>query len=160
LLTATLLLGIVLFAVAAYGDIKTYKIPNMLVVAIAVLGVLRLVMICDLSFALHTVGASAVVFIVGFLLFWRRFVGGGDAKLVTAAALLIGYPNLCSFLMVMGICGALISLTILLTHQSFALFAKETPEQPLPKARLAIPYGVAIASGAMVTLLFQTSILG
>ena len=159
MLTATLLLGIVLFAIAAYGDVKTYRIPNLLVAAITVLGVLRLVIVGDLSFALHTVVASAAVFVVGFLLFWRGVVGGGDAKLITAAALLIGYPSLFSFLMVMGICGALISLAILLTNQSVVLFSKETATTP-PKARLAVPYGVAIAGGGIVTLLFQTSILG
>jgi hypothetical protein len=66
-----LLLGISLFVVAAYGDVKTLQIPNALVLAIAVLGALRLIVIADPTVTLYTVSASVVVFIVAFLLFWR-----------------------------------------------------------------------------------------
>jgi Flp pilus assembly protein protease CpaA len=64
----------------------------------------------DLVAALHTVSASIIIFIVGFLLFWRRLIGGGDAKLMPAAALLVGYHDLVGFLLAMGVCGALVSI--------------------------------------------------
>jgi prepilin peptidase CpaA len=153
--TVILLLGVALFVVAAYGDVKTLKIPNTLVAAVTALGLLRLIVIGDLSVALYTVGASLLVFIVVFLLFWRGFVGGGDAKLMTATALLVGYHDLFNFLVLMSICGALISLAILFTPRS-----PQPQPQPQPKARLAVPYGVAIAGGGIVTLLFQSSLLG
>jgi prepilin peptidase CpaA len=148
--TGILLLGTALFVAAAYGDVKTLRIPNALVAAVATLGLFRLFVIGDLSVALHTVGAGVIVLIVVILLFWRGFVGGGDAKLMTATALLVGYHDLFNFLVVMSICGALLSLAILVTHRS--------SEQPQPKARLAVPYGVAIAAGGIVTLLFQSSL--
>ena len=147
-----LLLGVVLVVAAAYGDIKTLRIPNLLVVAVGALGVLRLVVIGDPSVALYTAGASAVVFVIVFLLFWLGLVGGGDAKLITAMALLIGYHDLFNFLVLMSVCGALLSLAILLMHRS----AASSP----PKARLPVPYGVAIAAGAGVTLLFQPCLFG
>jgi prepilin peptidase CpaA len=149
-----LFLGIALFVAAAYGDVKTLRIPNTLVIAVAALGFGRLIVTSDLGAALYTVGASVLLFIGTFLLFWRGLIGGGDAKLMTAAALLVGYHNLFSFLVLMSICGALVSLAILLTHQS------SESEQPQPKAGLAVPYGAAIAGGAIVTLLFQSSLLG
>ena len=111
-----------------------------------------LIVIGDLNVALYTVGASAFVFIAAFLLFWRGLLGGGDAKLITATALLVGYHNLFSFLVLMSLCGVLVTLAVLATHRS-------TPESQ-PKARLAVPYGVAIAGGGIVTLLFQPSLLG
>src|SRR6266478_2263934 len=126
--TTILLLGIALFVAAAYGDVKTFRIPNWLVAAVAILGFLRLIVIGDLSVALYTVGASVIVFIVVFLLFWRGFVGGGDAKLMTATALLVGYHDLFNFLVLMSICGALLSLAILIMPRS--------SEQSQPKARL------------------------
>jgi len=150
--TFILVLGIVLFAIAAYGDVKTFQIPNGLVAAVAVLGVTRLVVTGDLTVAFYTASASVMVFIATFLLFWRGFVGGGDAKLMTATALLVGYHNLFSFLVLMSLCGVLVTLAVLVTH-------RPSPE-PQPKARLAIPYGVAIAGGGIVTLLFQPSLLG
>jgi prepilin peptidase CpaA len=148
-----LLLGIVFFAFAAYGDVKTYRIPNALVIAVAILGVFRLITNGDLTVALYTVGGSLMIFIVTFLLFWRGLFGGGDAKLITAAALLVGYHALFSFLVVMSLCGLFVSVAVLAMRRSAVAVT-------LPKARLAVPYGAAIAGGGIVTLLFQTSLLG
>jgi prepilin peptidase CpaA len=156
-----LILGIVLFVVAACGDVKTLQIPNKLVIAVAALGLIRVVVIGDLSIALYTVGASFLVFIAAFLLFWRGFVGGGDAKLIAATALLVGYHNLFGFLVLMSLCGVLVTLAVLLTgfRGWRSQVDVESPE-PQPKARLRVPYGVAIAGGGIVTLLFQPSLLG
>jgi prepilin peptidase CpaA len=140
--------GIALFIVAAYGDVKTFRIPNLLVAAVAILGLFRLIMIADPSAALYTVGASAGILIVGFVLFWQGFLGGGDAKLVTAAALLVGYHDLLSFLFFMGICGACVSAAILVTHWSSRANTK-----------LYVPYGVAIAAAGAVTLFFQSPLV-
>jgi prepilin peptidase CpaA len=79
-------------------------------------------------------------------------IGGGDAKLIAATALLVGYHDLFNFLLLMSVCGALLSLAILLMHRS--------PTAAAPKARLPVPYGVAIAAGGGVTLLFQPCLFG
>ena len=149
-------MGIALFIVAAYGDVKTLRIPNVLVAAVALLGVTRLIVIGDLSVALYTVATSLPLLIVGFVLFWKGFVGGGDVKLITAAALLVGYNNLFPFLLCMSICGALISLAVLVIHRYLPLYAGPRLTVLLPKARLAVPYGVAISTAGGVTLFFQT----
>jgi prepilin peptidase CpaA len=167
--TIILLLGIGLFAVAAYGDIRTLRIPNALAGTVAAVGVLRLIVIGDPNAAMQTTAATAIVLIVAFLLFWRNLIGGGDAKLIAAAALLVGYNNLFNFLLVMGLCGGLVSLVVLVTQRrSSAKLVRriqlgEVVEtvaavgqlSALSKARVAIPYGVAIAGGAIVTLLDQ-----
>jgi prepilin peptidase CpaA len=150
------LVGIVLFILAAYGDVKTFHIPNILVAAVALLGVARLIVNGDPSVALYTVGASVGLLVVGFVLFWQGFVGGGDAKLLTASALLIGHHDLFSFLVVMSICGAFISLVALVIHRFLPLYAGPRLTVLLPKARLAVPYGIAIATAGGVTLLLQS----
>jgi prepilin peptidase CpaA len=142
-------LGIALFVAAAYGDVKTLKISNTLVAIVAALGILRLIVVGDVSIALYTVGATLLVFLVVFLLFWRGIIGGGDAKLMTATALLVGYNDLLTFFLLMSISGAFVSLAILVLHR----------RSKQPQAQ-AVPYGVAIAGGAIVTLLFQPSLLG
>jgi prepilin peptidase CpaA len=147
-----LLLGIVFFAFAAYGDVKTYRIPNALVIAVAILGVFRLITNGDLTVALYTVGGSLMIFIVTFLLFWRGLFGGGDAKLITAAALLVGYHDLLGFLYAMSICGAVVSIAILFTHWS-------SGGRLRPKEKMYVPYGVAIATAGGVTLFFQSPFL-
>jgi prepilin peptidase CpaA len=143
--TTIALLGFAVYLVAAYGDIRSLRIPNLLVAAVAVLGVVRLVWLGDPTAALYTVGASLLVLIVGFVLFSRRYIGGGDAKLLTATVLLIGYHDLFSFLFLMSICGAALSLLILARHRQ-----KSRP----------VPYGVAIAAAGTMTLFLQSSHFG
>ena len=152
--------GIALFIVAAYSDVKSFRIPNKLVAAVALLAVTRLIAIGDPSVALYTVGASVALLAVGFVLFWQRFIGGGDAKLITAAALLVGYKDLLPFLLVMGICGAAISLAALAIHKYLPLYAGPRLAAFLSNARLAVPYGVAIATAGSVTLFFQSTFTG
>jgi prepilin peptidase CpaA len=154
------LIGIALFIVAACSDVKSFRIPNKLVAAVALLAVTRLIVIGDPNIALYTVGASVALLVAGFVLFWQGFIGGGDAKLITATALLVGYNDLLSFLLVMGICGAVISLTASVVHKYLPLYAGPRLAVFLPKARLAVPYGVAIATAGTVTLLFQSSFIG
>jgi prepilin peptidase CpaA len=150
------LVGIALFILAAYSDVKTFRIPNVLVFAVALLAVTRLIVIGDPSVALYTMGASVIVLAIGFVLFWQGIVGGGDAKLITAAALLVGYHDLVPFLLFMGICGALISLAVLVIHRFLPLYAGPRLAVLLPTARLAVPYGVPIATAGSVTLFFQS----
>ena len=100
--------GIALFIIAAYSDVKSFRIPNLLVAAVAWLGTTRLIVVGDPSAAVYTVGASVIVLAIGFVLFWRGFVGGGDAKLLGAASLLVGYRGLVDFLFLMSLCGAVL----------------------------------------------------
>jgi prepilin peptidase CpaA len=137
------LAGIALFIVAAYSDVKSFRIPNLLVATVALLGVARLIAIGDPNIALHTVGASFALLAVGFSLFLLGYIGGGDAKLITAAALLVGYNDLFSFLFFMSLCGAVISIAALVIRRK-------------AKVKVYVPYGVAIASAGSVILLFQT----
>jgi prepilin peptidase CpaA len=157
--TAILCAGIVLFVFVAYGDVRTLRIPNMLVAAVAALGVLRLIVIGDLSTAVYTVGATVVILIVTFLLFWRGLFGGGDAKLLSATILLVGHTDLFSFLFIMSICGALVTLAILFIQKCLPLYLGPRLAVCVPTARLSVPYGVAIATAAGVTLFFQSSVL-
>lgn len=156
---AILYLGIILFVFTAYGDVRTLRIPNMLVAAIAALGVLRLIVIGDLSTAVYTVGASVVILIVTFLLFWRGLLGGGDAKLLSATVLLVGYHDLFSFLFLMSICGVLVTLAILFIQKYLPLYLGPRLAVCVPMARLSVPYGVAIATAGGVTLFFQSFVL-
>jgi len=103
--TAVLVVGIGVFAFIAYSDVRTRRIPNALSLAIAILGLIRIILVHDLVAAEHTLAVAAAVFAVAFLLFSCGTVGGGDAKLVTAVALLIGYQELFGFLFLMSLGG-------------------------------------------------------
>ena len=67
------------------------------------LGLLRLVLAGDPAAALLSIATAAAVFAIGFLLFWRGWLGGGDVKLMAAAVLLVGVPAVSLFLVAMSL---------------------------------------------------------
>jgi prepilin peptidase CpaA len=148
-------LSIALLVVAAYSDIRTFRIPNALVVAIAALGILRLVLLGNPITATYAVGVALLVFFVGCVLFRYRIVGGGDVKLLTATIPLIWYRDLFNFLSLMSIIGALLAVVVVLVHNYLPLVSGPCLAARLPKGRLPVPYGVAISFAGIVTLLFQ-----
>jgi Flp pilus assembly protein protease CpaA len=175
-------LAAAVFIAAAFGDIRTRKIPNGLVLAISVLGVARLVLAGDFIEAAMTLLAAAAVLALGFALFWRGIIGGGDAKLVSGAALLVGYHDLFGFLFLMSLCGGALAVAALAHHRMvpwvetaiLAVRARRWPggwitrhpraAAPLAAAsnsgqsamQLSVPYGVAIAAAGIITLGLQT----
>ena len=154
-------LAIALFAIVAIGDVRTRRIPNALVLGILALAAVRLVFVAAPSTILHTVAGGAVVFAATFLLYWRGWLGGGDVKLMTATALVVGYRNLFDFLFVMSLCGALIAIAILAVDRLGLRRVLASPaESHQSPARLTVPYGVAIAAAGASTLLFQTLVSG
>jgi prepilin peptidase CpaA len=155
----------ILLAVA-YSDVRRRRIPNALTAATAILGLAQLIVAGDLVAAAHTLIASAAVFATAFMLFWRGVFGGGDAKLMTAMALLIGSHNLFDFLVIMSVCGGGLGLGIL-AWDGFHTWRRPTSEhlagpptllwaEPAPPpAKPTVPYGVAIAGAGVVMLILR-----
>jgi prepilin peptidase CpaA len=158
--TAMLLGAVGVFAAAAYCDLRARHIPNELSLAIGVLALVRLIPTGDPYPALWNLVAAAVVFVAAFVQWRFGLLGGGDAKLLTAAALMVGWRDLFDFLMLMSIAGAVVALAVvaarrhggpsalLLPHPS----AVETPARP------SVPYGLAIAAAATWVLIRQYSL--
>jgi prepilin peptidase CpaA len=96
------------------------------------------------------------VLFAGALLFSRGWIGGGDAKLVAAAALWAGPDRTLPLLVLTGLLGGL--LTVFLISPAGALLtgvlrtASSSPDPAVaPQANpVAIPYGVAIAAAAVI----------
>ncbi len=93
---------------AAYGDAKWRRIPNEVSLIVAALGVLRLILAGDAGAAVRTGAVTAIVLVICFLLFARGIFGGGDAKLISAATLLVGSTGVLDFLLLTSIFGALL----------------------------------------------------
>jgi prepilin peptidase CpaA len=167
---AVVVVGICLLAVIAHGDMRTRRIPNVHSLAIATLGLLRMILVYDPVAAGHTLAAGAAIFTAALLLFWYGAVGGGDAKLVTATALLIGYQDLFSFLFLMSACGGALALAILARdrlRQRLQLSSQRVGTPPATELAVrtatqsfsTVPYGVAIAAAGVVTLVLSTSLV-
>ena len=163
---AILVSSIGIFAVAAYGDIRTRRIPNVLALAIAALGLGRLVLAHDPIAVGYTLVAAAAMLGVGFLLFWRGILGGGDAKLIAATALLVGYHDLLEFLFLMSLCGLPLAIAVLvrdkLGRRKQLVASVRTPDRTESAAvlsRSTVPYGVAISAAGALILLLQNLIV-
>ena len=155
-----LALGMAILVASAYCDVQMRRIPNVLTYSLAVLGVLHLIVLGDPSATGWTLASAAAVLVVGFLLFWAGFFGGGEAKLLTAAALLIGSRDLLGFLWLVSLC-AMIALLALMIEYDIGRWLRRvmrlrpTDEGPAAEARPTAPYGIAIAMGAVMMLLYQ-----
>ncbi|MBB3655840.1 prepilin peptidase CpaA [Rhizobium sp. BK650] len=100
---------------------------------------------------MHFAGA-AIVFCACFALFAVNVMGGGDAKLLSAAALWFGFDQSLLFFMAdVGLVGGVLTLLILTVRsQSDTILAIGLP---IPNSLLLakkIPYGIAIAIGGFL----------
>ena len=103
---AALVAFISLMLAAAVSDIRFYRIPNWLSASVATL-FLAAALIFTMPFALigwHLLAGTAVL-LVGFCLFAANIIGGGDAKLLAAAALWAGWTELPSLLFYTALAG-------------------------------------------------------
>jgi prepilin peptidase CpaA len=162
--SAVLAVGIVIFVVVAYQDLLTRRIPNALSLAIAALGLARIALSAELIDAGYTLAAAVIIFVIALALFQRGGIGGGDAKILPATALLIGYQELFGFLFLMSLCGGVLALATLTAERldlSFGGFGRGPQVSSTAQSeggRLAskgatVPYGVAVASAGVITLI-------
>jgi prepilin peptidase CpaA len=129
--------------VAAVIDVRTFTISNRLNLAVAAGAPLYW-----LSIALNPwpgmaiqLAAGGIVFIVLAGAFYAGMMGGGDVKLASALALWFPPAGTVKFLMLMSVAGGVLTLGILAWHH-----AQKREGRP------EIPYGVAIAFGALAIL--------
>jgi prepilin peptidase CpaA len=132
-----------LLVIAAVIDVRTYTISNRLNLAVALLAPLYW---WSTHLALWPGVASHVAVAIGvFLLLALAFqigvMGGGDVKLAAALALWFSPIGTLRFLVYMSLAGGILTLVVIAHHR---LRSRE--------GRPEIPYGVAIAIGALAIL--------
>ena len=155
--TAVPILGTILLTIIAYGDVRRRRIPNALSLAVAALGLTRILVAGDPVAASYTLTAGAAILVVALLLFCRGVIGGGDAKLLPAMALFIGYSNLLEFLFLMSLCGGALALAIMARDRFGARRLRLGTRGE--STRSTVPYGVAIAVAGVITLIFDGSLM-
>lgn len=142
-----------LVILAAVKDLTSYTIANWIPG-----GLLLLFPAAALAFGLPlpvigmdlAVGVAALV--AGIVMFALRWIGGGDAKLFAAAALWLGLAPSLNYLVFTAVAGGLLAASLLALRSAPARAV--LPPGPAWFARLAepgaaVPYGVAIAIGAL-----------
>ena len=142
-----------LVILAALSDLTSYTIPNRLnlLLAAAFLPAALLMGSSPAAVGLDlAIGFAALV--GGVAMFAAGWIGGGDAKLFAATALWLGLPGLPIFLTVTALAGG--GLAVLLLNARSAWVRPYLADAPPWLGRLvtpgaAVPYGAAIAAGAL-----------
>ena len=164
--TIIVVLAMGAFITAAYVDVRQRRIPNELSYLIGSLGLLRILLVGDPITAGWTLAAAAGVLVIGFMFFWGGTFGGGDAKLLTGAVLLIGYHDLLSFIFLMSLFGAVLAVAILIGDRLIPNLRRVSQPAAVADAAAAaargevwptVPYGVAISAAGMIILVLQVS---
>ena len=160
------LLALVIFpacmVMVALYDVSTMTIPNWISLTLIV-GFFFLATLAgmDLSaIGLHAaVGLGALV--VGFTLFAFGFIGGGDAKILAASSLWIGWSGILPYLIAVTFAGGALSLLLLGIRRTPlpAILMSRAWISRLHNSESGIPYGIALAIGGLTvftnTLVFK-----
>lgn len=140
-------------AYAAASDLLTLTIPNRisLLLFAAFVALAPLAGFSWATFGQH-LATGGVVLAVGVALFALRVFGGGDAKLLAAASLWLGFDHISLFLAYLAIFGGLLCTVVLLYRSLVPAGALPLPDwaQRLHQPRSGVPYGIAIAAAALV----------
>jgi prepilin peptidase CpaA len=111
--------------------------------------------------------AGLVAFVIGFGGFALGAVGGGDAKFLVVGAALVGWPNLLPYLLAAATVGGVLALGYIVHRRAgveatvrtvdlgkrMLTFGRRGHRNRLATGEvdpMAVPYGVAIAAGALV----------
>ncbi len=161
MVTPTLILSITLFIAAgaliwaSISDIRYYFIPNTIPIIItAAYAVFAFFMPLP-----HLIGGllmGTLVFAAGALLFARGLMGGGDVKLMAAAALWAGPSLISTFAIAVSLSGALLA-ALMLSPLRGLMPAPSQDAVALTGGsdtglRQPMPFGVAIAIGGLCVL--------
>jgi prepilin peptidase CpaA len=150
---ARLLLFPALMAFAAASDLFTMTISNRVSLALLA-GFLVLALLTGMG--LHDIllhlGAGATVLAIAFTCFAMGWVGGGDAKVASGAALWFGFGYLLDYLLYASLFGGALTL-LLLQFRQWPLpypLAGQPWLLKLHAKESGIPYGIALAIGALM----------
>ncbi|WP_373505936.1 prepilin peptidase [Aestuariivirga sp.] len=142
-----------LMIVAGAGDALSMRIPNWLTILIALLFFpMAFITGMPWDMILLNIGVGFGMFVAGFILFSLGLFGGGDAKLLAAAGLWLGWPDLIPFLVMTAFAGGILALCVGLW--SAINVASEIKDgsifRRLGSIKPNVPYGYAFAIGAIL----------
>ena len=139
--------------VAALYDLTTMKIPNW-ISGFLILGFFPTALILGLSLDVVAVSVALAIaaLLMGAGMFALNWIGGGDAKLMAASILWMGLSGSLPFLLYTALAGGGFCILLMTARRHLQVFAVTGPNWiiRLMQPKGDIPYGVAIAIGALL----------
>ena len=148
----------VLLIYAAIGDIRNLRIPNWLNGLIfAAFFPVALILGMPLEMIPWHLLSFAVALALGIALFSFGFIGGGDGKMLAAAGVWFGWGDpLLTFIMLTALAGGVQSVLQLIWRimsTEIGVWGREgAMKTKLLSWKKDLPYGLAIAAGALLTM--------
>ncbi|NMD06457.1 MAG: peptidase [Phyllobacteriaceae bacterium] len=148
----------ILMIVAALSDLTSFRIPNWLTGLTALL-FFPMAWLTGMplgEFGWHLL-AGGILFAAGFALFSFGVFGGGDAKMMAAAGLWFGTAQTMPFLVATVFAGGILAAAVALWSMFMAVVDIHGPNEDAGLVKVArkikpkLPYGFALAVGAIVT---------
>jgi prepilin peptidase CpaA len=141
-------------AFAGAMDLFTMTIPNRVsILLVASFAVVAFVVGPSWAVLNKHLVIAAIVFVVAIAMFAMGWLGGGDAKLLSATSLWIGPELLGSYLVCVGLTGGVLAVA-LLRYRSVVVLPEWLSRQPwalrLHQENGGIPYGIALGASAMM----------
>ncbi len=163
-LTGLILLS-VLLTVSVYMELKERRIPNYLTFPAMACGLL-LGYIPGGVTLMSSVAGFGLGFGILFVFYLFGGMGGGDVKLMGAVGALMGYPLIVPTVVNTAVIGGVMAIFVMIRHLDFRKFAGILVRHPADEPdvnkhekqdnkKATIPYGLAIATGCMITLLLH-----
>lgn len=143
--------ALVVGAAVSYSDLKTMTIPNWMSVGSLVLFAGMVLLFMGVDALMYRAIGALVVFVVCFLLFWAGQLGGGDAKIAPAFALLIAPVDASFTLLMLAVLGVLgLAVLTLLRRTRMA-----QGDWKIWSETRSFPYGVTLS----MTLVLYTGLI-
>jgi len=152
--------GIMVLLLAAAHDVVARTVPNGLAMTLAAIGVGLRALSGGLGLGLLI---GALVFCLAAFCWRRGWMGGGDAKLLAATAILVPPALALSFVTAVAMSGGLLAVCYLLARRLVAPPAAQRPRGLFARALRVerwrirrggpLPYACAIAAGGLLVLL-------
>ncbi len=139
---------------AALNDANAMKIPN----RIPLLTFAGFVLMIPLTWTgfpalFEHLQVGITLFAAGFAMFALGWMGGGDAKLLAATAFWFTWPDVFTYMVYTSLFGGALTLFIMLGRQFIPVKVLTSQwAQTMFRDETKIPYGLALAAGAILTL--------
>lgn len=166
---ANVTLLLMLAVVIAYYDVRFRRIPNLLVLATLITGLLINTKLGGWEGALTSLKGGALAFGLMLILHIFSALGAGDVKLFASIGTVVGVGHVPTAYVVVVITGGVVALftaafagTLRETFRRVALIlinllsGWQPPRFPTPNdKRQTVPYGIAITLGSLLSLAIQ-----
>lgn len=154
------LASVAILLAAAMHDVIARTVPNWMAITLAVLGIASRILHGSILIGF---GAAFAVFMLAAICWRRGWLGGGDVKLLGAAALVVPPGDVPGFISAVALAGAVLALIYLIAKRVTAAPAPRRPDRLAARALRVerwrihrggpLPYAFAIAAGFLFIVL-------